>query len=362
MAKRIDKIQNYLNTHEMDALLIRSKTMKKWLSTMTGGGCTVLVTKKQGYLILDGRYLTEAREKEHDLTIELIEPYKGKSTCNEVVKEILDRNNCEVLGVEADATSVKEYDKLQTLKVKIVMLDEEIPEMRMIKDDEEIAAVQKAIDITDEIYEKVIHQLRVGMSEYEINALLQYYSFSAGAQQMSFDTIVSTGERTALPHGRPTDRKLKAHEPVMMDFGIQYRNYQSDMTRMCFLGEPTDEMRKIYDTALQAQLAGLEAIKKGAVASDVDKAARDVITAAGYGEYFGHGLGHGIGIGDGNEYPILNPKSRMILDNNMMMSCEPGIYVPGVGGVRIEDDVVIRYGIGIPMNRTDKHLRVLEIQ
>ena len=198
------------------------------------------------------------------------------------------------------------------------------------------------------------------MSEYEISALVQYYSIASGAQQMSFDTIVATGERTALPHGRPTSRKVKAHEPIMIDFGIQYQNYQSDMTRMCFIGEPDPKIKEIYDVVLKAQLAGLGAIKAGAKGKDVDKAARDVIEAAGYGEYFNHGLGHGLGIGEDGEGPTLNSKSETVLQEHMMMSCEPGVYVPGVGGVRIEDDVVIIDGIGVPLNKTTKDYIILE--
>ena len=177
---------------------------------------------------------------------------------------------------------------------------------------------------------------------------------------MSFETIVATGERTALPHGRPTSRKVKAHEPILMDFGIQYKNYQSDMTRICFIGKPTPEIETIYNTVLKANLAGIAAIKEGAIAKDVDAAARQVIEASGYGEYFNHGLGHGIGVDNSCELPILNGKGDIVLKENMVMSCEPGIYVPNLGGIRIEDDVWIHDGIGIPLNTTTKDLIILE--
>ena len=298
MAKRINKIQEFLDEKDIDALLIKSKTVKKWMNTMTGSGCQVLITKEHGYLIVDGRYITEAKEKEHDLEIILHNPHLTGRNYLGTVEEI--------------------------------------------------------------IYQKVIDHIHAGMSEYEISALVQYYSIAAGAQQMSFDTIVATGERTALPHGRPTSRKVKAHEPIMIDFGIQYQNYQSDMTRMCFIGEPDPKIKEIYDVVLKAQLAGLGAIKAGAKGKDVDKAARDVIEAAGYGEYFNHGLGHGLGIGEDGEGPTLNSKSETVLQEHMMMSCEPGVYVPGVGGVRIEDDVVIIDGVGVPLNKTTKDYIILE--
>ena len=177
---------------------------------------------------------------------------------------------------------------------------------------------------------------------------------------MSFETIVGTGERSALPHGRPTGRKIRAHEPILMDFGIQYKNYQSDMTRVCFIGKPQPKIASIYHIVLEAQLAGIRAIKQGAVAKQVDNAARSVITREGYGDYFTHGLGHGLGIGNGCEYPILNETGSVILQEGMMMSCEPGIYLPGIGGIRIEDDVVIRNGIGTVMNKTSKELLILK--
>ena len=342
MAKRINKIQEFLDEKDIDALLIKSKTVKKWMNTMTGSGCQVLITKEHGYLIVDGRYITEAKEKEHDLEIILHNPHLTGRNYLGTVEEILKKENCKTLGVEAYQVLVKEYHEIEKLGIEVLLLDQEIAHLRIVKEDEEIEAMKKSIAITDEIYQKVIEHIHVGMSEYEISALVQYYSIASGAQQMSFDTIVATGERTALPHGRPTSRKVKAHEPIMIDFGIQYQNYQSDMTRMCFIGEPDPKIKEIYDVVLKAQLAGLGAIKAGAKGKDVDKAARDVIEAAGYGEYFNHGLGHGLGIGEDGEGPTLNSKSETVLQEHMMMSCEPGVYVPGKYGIRTENMLICK--------------------
>ncbi|ALB46094.1 peptidase M24 [Clostridium sp. MF28] len=362
MAKRIEKIHEFMNDNNIDALLIKSKTMKKWLSTMTGSGCNVLITKNKGFLILDGRYLTEAKEKEHDLEIILHSSHGMGCNYLSAAQDILKKEDCHNLGVEASQMLVKEYRDVEKIGVPIILLDEEIDNLRIVKQQEEIDIMQEAVDITDDIYKKVLANIHVGMTEYEISALVQYYSIAQGAQQMSFDTIVATGERTAFPHGRPTGRRVKAHEPIMIDFGIQYKNYQSDMTRMCFLGEPESKIKEIYDIVLKAQLVGLNAINAGVIASDVDKAARDVTTKNGYGQYFNHGLGHGLGIGDGCELPILNSTSKTILKEHMMMSCEPGIYVPNIGGVRIEDDVVIIDGRGVPLNKTTKDYIILEVK
>lgn len=360
MAKHIEKIQLYLVENNIDAFLIKSKTMKKWLDTLTGSGCQVLITQKKGYLIVDGRYISEAQKKESDLEIILHDGHITGTSYLEVVVNLLQENDCENLAVEANQVFVKEYQTMCDLGLKVELLDQQILEMRMIKDQDEIEKMRQVIKMTDDIYNQVIKHICVGMTEFEISALVHYYSIKAGAQQMSFETVVTSGERTAYPHGRPTNRQIKKHEPILMDFGIQFDNYQSDMTRVCFIGEPTREMKNIYDTVLKAQLAGLAAIKEGTIASDVDKAARKVIEEAGYGQYFTHGLGHGLGIGDGVEGPYLNVESQTCLKNGMMMSCEPGIYIPEVGGIRIEDDVVIIDGQGVPLNQTTKNYIILE--
>lgn len=360
MAKRLKKIQRFLTEQKLDALLIKSKTMKKYMDTLTGGGCQLLIMADHGYLIVDGRYLTEAHEREHDLKIILHSPHESGRNYLGTVEELLKKHHCFSLGVENDEMRIKEYRQIEALGMEIRLLDEEISMLRIQKDEEEIAIMRKAVAITDDIYARVLKELHVGMSEYEVSALLQYFAIKAGAQQMSFDTIVGTGERSALPHGRPTARTIKAHEPILMDFGIQYQNYQSDMTRVAFIGKPQPKIAEIYHIVLEAQLAGIAAIRTGALASDVDKAARDIITKAGYGDYFQHGLGHGLGIGDGSEYPILNQKGTVILQEHMMMSCEPGIYLPDIGGIRIEDDVVIIDGVGVPMNATTKEMVILK--
>lgn len=277
-----------------------------------------------------------------------------------IIKALLIKDEAKLLGIESSQTNVSEYNKLKNIGISLKLLDEEISMIRIIKDDEEIAIMKEAIAITDDIFAEVIKKICVVMSENDISALLQYYAIKAGATQMSFDTVVCSGERSALPHGRPTHRQVQAHEPIMIDFGIQYKGYQSDMTRVVFIGKPETKILEIYNIVLKAQLAGIKAIREGAIACDVDKATRDVIKKHGYGDYFVHGLGHGLGIGDGSEYPLINEKSQMILENNMMMSCEPGIYIPNIGGIRIEDDIIIINGQGVPLNKSSKELIILD--
>lgn len=360
MARNIGNIKNILEKLKLDGVLIKSKTLKKYLGTLTGSGVLVLITKNDGYLILDGRYIEEAKESERDFAIIENTPAKSKLSHFDVVKKIYKDNGYLNLGIENTTFSVKEYEKLKGYGLNITLISDELDKARIIKSEEEIEMVKEACKITDYIFDSLLKHIKVGVTENEVSAWLHYYSIKAGASKMSFDPVITSGERTALPHGRPTDKKIKRHEPIMIDFGIEYKNYQSDMTRMVFLGEPSSEIKKIYNIVKTAQEEGIKAIKKGAVASDVDKVVRNIIDKQGYGENYNHGLGHGIGIGDGCEYPFLNQSSDTILEENMIMSCEPGIYVKGLGGVRIEDDVLIKNGIGIPLNRTTKEMIILE--
>lgn len=359
MARHLEDLRGLVERRGLDALLIRSKATKRWMGTMTGGGCSVVVTPTEALLLLDGRYVTEARQKEHDLTIDLL-PSQSGSALWVRLRELAALRGWQSLGLEGDVTLAATYLTAQTVVPRPVLLDDDMARLRMVKTPEEVAHLQAAVDMADDVYAAVVPQLHVGMTEFEVSALLQYESVRRGAEKMSFDTIVSSGERTALPHGRPTGRVLREGDNLMMDFGVQFECYQSDMTRQVFFGQPSPAMRHIYEVVLEAQLAGVAAIAAGVDSEDVDRAARTVIDRAGYGDYFGHGLGHGIGVDDDTELPLLRPGKHFTLEEGMCMSCEPGVYVPGLGGVRIEDDVLVRGGVGVPLNRTPKTLNVVE--
>ena len=254
--------------------------------------------------------------------------------------------------------TIKEYISLKEAGLDITLLTNELGKIRAVKTKEEIDIMKKACELTDEIFAKVISQIKEGMTELEVAALLQYYSMKKGATGMAFETIVASGERGAMPHGRPTTKKLKRNEAITIDFGIVYEGYQSDMTRTISIGTPPKIIQDIYEAVLKAQKLAIEGIKSGARARDIDKIARDSIINSGFGEYFTHGLGHGMGMGDG-EVPTLNNRSEDILEEGMVMSCEPGIYIPNVGGVRIEDDIVIENGVGVSLNKTSKEWIIL---
>ncbi len=361
MARHLKNIKLLIEQLNLDGILMKSKTSKKYLDTLTGSGVQVLITRDNSYMILDGRYLSEALERDDELIIIENTPSKSNKNHFDVVSEIFKEFKYSKLGIEANSYSISDYKKLRKYDFIVTLINDEINESRIIKDEFEINILKEACKITDEVFNNVLKHIKVGISENKINALINYYALEAGASRLSFDPVVTSGLRTAFPHGRPTNRIIKPNEPIMIDFGIEYKNYQSDMTRTIFLGKPCDELNNIYNIVKYAQQAGIDAIKSGVLASEVDFIVRDIIEKAGYGNNYNHGLGHGIGIGDGCEHPFLNQRSNTILKENMVMSCEPGIYVEGLGGVRIEDDVLISNGIGVPLTQTTKDMIILEV-
>lgn len=354
MNKRIDTIRALLEQKQLDAILIKSRSNKRYVKALAGSGVKVLITKDAQYQIMDGRYENEARETTSGFLP--IVHAQGRSYLEEVAA-ILGRHA--TLGIEANQVLVKEYLEMKEAGFSIVLLEQDIEAARCIKDQEEIALVKQACAITDQIFAETIAKIHIGMKEREVGALLQYLALKNGASGMAFDTIVASGVRGSMPHGRPSDKALAAHECITIDFGITYEGYQSDMTRTICIGKPSAKMKEIYDIVLAAQCAGVAFIKAGVKGKEVDAHVRNIIQEHGYGDYFTHGLGHGMGMGDG-ELPVLNSRSETILENGMIMSCEPGIYVPGLGGVRIEDDVLIENGVGVALNKTPKELLCLE--
>lgn len=354
MNKKLEKIRSLIIEKNLDALLIKGKTNKRYIGALTGSGVYVLITKKEAYQILDGRYIEEADKK----TIGFIKKIVPQGLYIPSIIEIIRDLNIKNIGIENQAMTIKEYISLKEAGLDITLLTNELGKIRAVKTKEEIDIMKKACELTDEIFAKVISQIKEGMTELEVAALLQYYSMKKGASGMAFETIVASGERGAMPHGRPTTKKLKRNEAITIDFGIVYEGYQSDMTRTISIGTPPKIIQDIYEAVLKAQKLAIDGIKSGARARDIDKIARDSIINSGFGEYFTHGLGHGMGMGDG-EVPTLNNRSEDILEEGMVMSCEPGIYIPNVGGVRIEDDIVIENGVGVSLNKTSKEWIIL---
>ncbi|MBU5366536.1 aminopeptidase P family protein [Enterococcus devriesei] len=349
---RIEKLQQLVKESNNEAVIIKNKENKKYFGSLGGSGIYLVVTPTTQIQFFDGRYRQEIK----DLTsgFENSEVLQGSYLPK--IFEWLKKQKITKVAIEPNGLSIQEYQAFSE-NFEVTIWSKQIQQLRAIKSNKEIQLIKKACSMTDEIFAELLPKIKIGMKENELGALIHYLSLKKGASAMAFDPIVASGPRSALPHGRPTQRAFQSGDFITIDFGIVLDDYQSDMTRTVALGEPNQELREIYQVVKEAQQAAADFVKIGVTGQEVDAVARKVITEAGYGEFFSHGLGHGIGMG--GDGPILNPKSETILKENMVMSVEPGIYLPGVGGVRIEDDVMIENKIGVPLNQTTKELLVV---
>nr|WP_324289521.1 Xaa-Pro peptidase family protein [Mammaliicoccus sciuri] len=332
---KINKLREVMNQKGLEAVVILSPYNRRYLSGFTGTSGSLLITQDKSLLITDFRYIQQANDQAQDFEVINQEgPMLGK--INELIKE----GQYKKVGVETHLITYNEYQALNTDAVELSSIEGVIETIRMIKDEFEIKQIQKAADIVDETYEHILKWVKPGMTENEVNNEMEMFMRSKGATCSSFDTIVASGHRGALPHGVASNKVIEEGDMITLDFGALYEGYVSDVTRTFAIGEPKEEMKKIYNIVLEAQLAALEQIKPGMTGKEADTIARDVIKSYGYGEQFGHSLGHGIGL-EVHEGPALSQKSDIVLEENMCITLEPGIYVDGLGGVRIEDDVLV---------------------
>jgi putative peptidase len=346
--RRVEKVRNLLEIENLDAIIVTNKITKQYIGAVTGSGNIVVITKNELLQFMDGRYQNEKCNLEDCDNIVL--PNRDYFT---PIIQFLDEKGLNKIGLEENGISISKYLMLSN-HFRVKSVGDKIVELRSIKDIDEIEKIKLACSITDEILEKVLPQIRVGMSEKELVGLLYNESFKAGADCMSFEPIIASGWRGSLPHGRPTNKIIESGELVTIDFGIVIDNYQSDMTRTVGMKNISQELREIYETVRKAQQAAVDLVAPGVEAYRVDSIARNIITNAGYGEYFTHGLGHGIGIG--GDIPMMNSDNKNKLCSNMVLTCEPGIYIPNLGGVRIEDVVLVTQDGGEALTKSDKSL------
>lgn len=324
----------------IDAAIITDDLNRRYFTGMKSSAGTVIAFKEKSYLIIDFRYIEKATKTVKDAEVIL------QGRLFEQINELLEKHGAKTVAIESDTmtvTSLSMYKEKITAAEVISTRDlsAAIGKLRIVKTQAEIDKMIKAQRIAEAAFEDVLNFIRPGVTEREIGLHLDYYMLNHGAESLSFDTIALTGANTSLPHGVPGDTVVTEHSFVLMDYGAVYDGYHSDMTRTVCVGTPTDKMVEVYNTVLKAQLDALAAIKAGVVGSDIDKIARDVITNAGYGDKFGHSLGHGVGI-EIHEAPNAAPSSTHIFEENMIVTVEPGIYLPDEFGVRIEDFVVVK--------------------
>lgn len=334
------KIAAHLEAHGLDAMLLTGEANRFYASGFHSSGTdgVALVTRKKAYYFTDSRY-TEAAGR-CLVGAELREIGHGRGYAA-LIEEAISEQHISRMGFEDAYMTVQDYERYRkALSCDLVPATELLWQLRMVKDDEELEALAAAQRIAERALEEILEEIRPGVTEKEIAARLQYLMLHYGASDMSFDPIVVSGPNGSLPHGVPSEKTIRQGEFVTMDFGCVYRGYCSDMTRTVAVGFATEEMHEVYQTVLAAQLAGIRAARAGVTGREVDGAARAVITAAGYGDYFGHSFGHGVGV-EIHEAPNASPMNDKPLPGRAVISAEPGIYLPGKLGVRIEDVIVI---------------------
>lgn len=343
------------NLGELDGVLLTSEANCFYATGFAGEGMT-LVTKHGCWYVTDARY-TEAAEKAiQGAVIGEISRERPFSVC---INEALEQSGAKVLGFEDAAMTVAEHERFAPkLKAELQGASELLLQLRSRKDEEEIKELIAAQRIAERALDTILGEIRPGVTEKEIAARLQYLMLRHGAEKMSFDPIVASGTNGSMPHAVPTEKKIGAGEFVTMDFGCIYHGYCSDMTRTVCVGEPTEEMRRVYDTVLQAQLAGIAAAKAGVTGKEIDGAARQIIEDAGYGACFGHSFGHGVGV-EIHESPNASPGNEKPMPCGAVISAEPGIYLPGKFGVRIEDVLILRENGCEDITKAGKGLLIL---
>ena len=332
---KLSSVRVRMQSENLDAIIITNLKNIYYLSAFWGTAGTILVTQKAQYLLTDSRYSIAAREAAVDFEI-----VETREAFVEIAK-LLKKEDVSQVGFEDGVT----YAEFQTMQHQLAGLTLHattsfIETQRQIKSPSEIATIKKACAISDQAFNDLLKFVEPGKTEIEIANFLDFKMRDLGASGISFDTIVASGKRSALPHGRATHKPIEFGDTVTVDFGCYYDHYASDMTRTFFVGEVSPKMQEIYHVVQQAQQAVTNISAPGLTYADYDRAARDMIEAAGYGEAFSHGIGHGLGL-DVHEIPYFSKTSQECLAEHMVITNEPGIYLENIGGVRIEDDLHI---------------------
>lgn len=346
--QRIHKLQATLRRRKLDAVLITEPGNRRYLSGYTvadhgiqeSAGVLFIPKKGRPRLLTDSRFELQAQEETEGFTVELYS--KGLFA---LLKKLLPETGVRRLGFESHYflhASVGRMEKMaEKIKVELVPFTELAERMRVIKSEDEIQLLKKSVSLNERVFQSVYKTIEPGMTELEIALALELTMREMGAERPSFETIVAFGANAAKPHAVPTDRVLRSGEIVLIDMGLVLRGYCSDMTRTFVAGKPDKIFLERLRVVRKAQLAGIKAIRAGAVCREVDQAARKVIADAGYGDFFGHSLGHGVGLAV-HEVPSLGPRSKKKLRAGMIVTIEPGIYLPEWGGIRLENMAVVR--------------------
>ncbi len=357
MNQRLEKVREILKHKKIDGITINGRANTFWLSGFTGTTSLILVTSSKAFLIVDFRYIIQAKTQAASgfTVVEL----KGSFISS--LENYCFINKVKQLGFESDVLTVTGYEqyreKLRTPN-KYINISLELTELRLIKDYQEIDAIRHAAFIGDCAFKDTIPYIKEHVTESELAAELEYRIRKYGAKGCSFDTIIASGYNSALCHATVSDKSIEWGDAIVFDFGVKWDGYCSDMTRTVFLGEPCEQLKQLYFIVKQAQEAVVESVTSNMNGREADAIARNIITDAGYGSYFGHSVGHGVGI-EIHENPRLSAYSEDMLENGTVFTIEPGIYIEGIGGVRIEDMGMMDGGRFVAFTSTTKELLIL---
>jgi Xaa-Pro aminopeptidase len=352
------QIAEKLNNYALDGMLLTGEANRFYASGFhsiaTDG--VALVTRGKAYYYTDSRYIEAANRYVQGAEIHMVSRGRGYAV---LLEEVIRDHKLHRLGFEDATMTVADYESYRkALSCELVPATALLLELRRVKDEEELSNMVSAQRIAEKALSEIFNEIRPGVTEKELAARIQYLMLHYGAENMSFDPIVLTGKNGSLPHGVPSDDKVCNGDFVTMDFGCIYHGYCSDMTRTVAVGFATEEMQMVYSTVLAAQKAGIAAARAGISGQKIDGVARRVIANAGYGDYFGHSFGHGVGV-EIHEAPNASPSNETVLSPNTVISAEPGIYLPGKMGVRIEDVIVLKENGCLNITKAPKELIIL---
>ena len=341
---RVERLKNLLKEEKLDAVFLASPANIRYFSGFSGADSYVYFSAEKQVILTDSRYTLQAEEEGDGFQVLTI---GGDRAYGVLLAELLQDDGAQTLGFEDGAML---YSSVRGLQEKAgipaqnwIPLGEKLAALRAVKSEQEIEWIARTEAIGDAAFTHILDFLKPGVTEMQVAAELEYFMRMQGADGTSFDTIVASGYHSAMPHAIPTEKVLEAGDFVTMDFGCKYKGYCSDMTRTVVMGKASEKQKEIYQIVLEAQLAALDGLCPGKTGAQVDRLAREVIEKAGYGAYFGHGLGHSVGL-EIHEKPALSWRDETVLQAGILETVEPGIYVPGVGGVRIEDLTVLTEG------------------
>ncbi|WP_025729568.1 M24 family metallopeptidase [Atopobacter phocae] len=351
MSKRISAVRERLIQEDIDAILITNPYNLRYVAHFTGTAGVAVITHDEAWFITDSRYTEQATHQAKEF--EVITHQAG--WIHELAPRLL-KAGVRDLAFESEHVTYGMFDQLnEILSVSLVSTTNWIADIRQVKEPEELAIIQKACSIADEAFSFILDYIKPGQTEIEVANALDFKMRELGATEVSFDTIVASGVRGAMPHGVASDKVIEAGDMVTIDFGCYYKGYVSDMTRTFSIGTANEDLQKVHAAVLEAAQAGREAVKPGMTGIEVDRVVRDYLNEKGYGEYFTHSTGHGIGL-EIHEGPAISSRSTVRLEPGHVITIEPGVYIPGLGGVRIEDDLLVTEDGAKVLTHSDRHL------